>query len=170
MPACSSGGTRSRSTVAVEPALQPIYDYCFVCGTANPQSLGCVFRHEAERVVTEFVVRPEHQGYPGYCHGGVLFAVLDETTGRAAYLRNEWVRTGRIEVRYHAPVPVGSTVRVIGEIVKERGRAMELRGRAEIVDGPLVAEASGLFMKLTGEQRATLERLVFGPPVHRPTD
>lgn len=139
---------------------QPSYRGCFVCGVDNPIGLKVVFYHDERKVWTEFTPRPEHEGYPGILHGGILYTLLDETVGRAAFLHERWVMTARMQVRYRHPVPIGSRVRIEGEILRLRGRAMEACGRAVLPDGTVAAEASGLFMELTPAMQAEVAAVV----------
>ena len=143
--------------------VQPVYDHCFVCGPTNPIGLRVTFTDDGRRVRAEFVPGESHQGYPGYLHGGVLYALLDETIGRSAFLADTWVMTGRMEVRYLAPVPIGSRVVAIGEQVRVSRRALELRGEARLDDGTLVAEARGIFVKIPEDVRRQLETVVHDP-------
>jgi hypothetical protein len=53
-------------------------DYCFVCGARNPVGLKLDFRVVDGRVETVFVPAPEHQGFAGIIHGGLVGLVLDE--------------------------------------------------------------------------------------------
>ena len=148
-----------------EPSkMQPSYRNCFVCGKQNPIGLKVTFYNDERCVWTEFTPGSEHQGYPGIMHGGILYALLDETIGRAAFLRDMWVVTARMEVRYRRPVPIGSRLRVEGTIVRARGRALEASGRALLADGTVAAEASGLFMELPAAQRQVLAEVVFEQP------
>jgi len=132
---------------------QPRYDGCFICGATNPIGLGLTFWQSETEVWTEFTPDERHQGYPGYLHGGILYAVLDEVTGRAAYLQGGWVVTGRAEVRYLQPVAIGEPLRCRGWIVAARSRALELAGEARrLADGALVATLRGLFVRLPEER------------------
>jgi len=50
------------------------------------------------------------------------------------------VVTSELKLRFRAPVPTGSLVTVIGEVVAERRRLVDARGRLEL-DGKVMAEA-----------------------------
>ncbi len=127
------------------------------------------FWEQDDRVWTEFTPAEQHQGYPGLMHGGLLYTILDEVTGRAAYLRKTWVYSGKVEVRYHKPASIGETLRFSGRIISDRSRAMELEGEARFAkDGTLVATARGLFMKLTDAQLEEAERAISFPPGEEP--
>lgn len=141
---------------------QPTYDMCFICGKSNPAGLQVDFFVDGDTVRTEFVPDERHQGYPGILHGGILGALLDETVGRASYLKQAWTMTARIQIRYFKPVRIGQKIVITGQIGRDRGRAMELHGTAELEDGTLVAEASGIFMKLPPDGQREMESLVFG--------
>ena len=140
---------------------QPRYHGCFVCGEENSSGLGLTFWQDGETVWTEFTPDARHQGYPGLVHGGLLYTILDEVTGRAAYLRASWVVTARAEVRYLLPARLGEPLRFIGRIVNERSRALELAGEARrAADNALIATLSGLFIRLPEERIRELRGVI----------
>ena len=48
---------------------------CFVCGIDNPVGLHLAFYTDEEgRFGARFRPRPEHRGYPGHLHGGIIMA------------------------------------------------------------------------------------------------
>ena len=124
------------------------YEGCFGCGQANPRGLRLRFETEGDRVFTTFTPDETHQGYPGLLHGGILYSLLDETMGQTATFLQTWVMTGRLEVRYLAPTPIGRPLRVSAWVTRRRGRAFEIAGEALLIDGPQVARAQGLFMRV----------------------
>ncbi len=120
---------------------------CFVCGASNPISLGLRFTLEADRVVAEFASRPEHQGYDGVTHGGIIYSVLDDAMANWIWLHGEQGFTGRCEIRYRRQMPIGARVRVEGWQESRRGRLALLAGRVvDRDDGGVVAEANARFM------------------------
>jgi acyl-coenzyme A thioesterase PaaI-like protein len=140
---------------------QPVYTDCFVCGETNSIGLGLTFHSDGDHVSTEFTPDERHQGYPGLFHGGLLYTILDEVTGRAAYLRQAWVFSGKVEIRYHQPAYIGQKLLFNSEIVSERSRAFELKGEARRAsDNQLVASMSGLFFRLSEQQRLEAETAV----------
>ena len=50
---------------------------CFVCGEANPLGLNLRFETDGRIVHTKFRPRPEHAGFRGVVHGGLIATVLD---------------------------------------------------------------------------------------------
>lgn len=133
---------------------------CFVCGRENPSGLNLEFFEVEGRVETTFTPRPEHQGWPGFLHGGILYTVLDETIGRVGFTIGAFVMSGRVEIRYRQPAPIDATLRVVGSLVRDRGRALELQGFAQLEDGTVVAEATGLYMRVPEELRASLQKQI----------
>ncbi len=55
-----------------------------------------------------FFVKQDHQGPPGYAHGGVIATALDEAMALCCMARAPTL-TGRLEVELQAPAPVGSS-------------------------------------------------------------
>ncbi len=131
---------------------------CFVCGLGNPIGLRAAFyEDDAGRVTAKFTPRPEHQGFPGIMHGGIVTALLDETLGRVAIAAGRWMVTGRLNVRFRRPIPVDGTLTVIGEAVKWDGRMLEARGEIRLADGQVGAEATGTFLEIPPDRIEGME-------------
>ena len=65
---------------------QPNSRMCFVCGVENPIGLKLFFYTDDEdRCTARFRPKPEHQGYPGHLHGGIISTVLDVPTQIPVY-------------------------------------------------------------------------------------
>ena len=79
------------------------YGLCFACGPRNPSGLHLTFERQGDTVTTSFLGRQEHQGFPGYVHGGVITALLDEVMSRVFLLKNRWTMTARIDIRFRQP-------------------------------------------------------------------
>jgi acyl-coenzyme A thioesterase PaaI-like protein len=107
-----------------------------------------VFRREGQRVYADFMPEVRHQGFPGVLHGGVIATLLDETMGRTGALQREWLVTGKLDIRYRQPAPLGQPIRVWGEVARKRRGAIDAIGAVELRDGTVVADARGLFLEL----------------------
>ncbi len=115
---------------------------CFVCGKDNPIGLKAVFTRDAElrRAETKVLIPELFQGWQGITHGGIISALLDEICAQACMVSGMTVVTGEMKLRYHALIPTESVVTVTGQIVGERRRLVDVKGRVEL-DGKLMAEA-----------------------------
>jgi uncharacterized protein (TIGR00369 family) len=121
---------------------------CFVCGKNNTIGLHLTFRLEAGVAQTEFVPRPDHQGYDGVVHGGILAALLDDAMANCLWLRGIPVATAKMALRYRQPVRVGSRLLVYGRLVQEREKVAVAEGWVTTTDGTRLVEATGTFFKL----------------------
>jgi len=65
---------------------------------------------------------------------------LDEISAQACIGAGMQIVTSEIKLRYRAPVTTGSMVTVIGEVVGERRRLVDVKARLEL-DGKIMAEA-----------------------------
>jgi uncharacterized protein (TIGR00369 family) len=133
--------------------------YCFGCGAQNPHGLKLDFRIEDQRAVAELRPCAEHQGYPGLVHGGIIATALDEAMGWAMLAVGVWAVTGKMEVKYRQPLPLDAKATVSGEVIRNRGRWLEVRGEVRSAEGKLMAESEGLFMRLPQEKVAEMEKL-----------
>ncbi len=130
---------------------QPNSRHCFVCGVENPRGLHMRFYQNTLGEVSAEITVPEHyQGYPGVVHGGIVAAMLDEITGRAA-MEEEATRfmvTASLKVRYHKPVPIGQPLRLVGTVRMRRGRLATASGELRLPDDSLAAEAEAVLADL----------------------
>ena len=123
---------------------------CFACGAANAYGLQLTFSYDGEAYVTTFVADPRFQGYDGIVHGGILATVLDEVMARYVWEKVGRAATAKLEVRYKRPAPTGQPITVLGWITKERraGRVFITAALARLADGTVLAEATGIVMKI----------------------
>lgn len=99
-----------------------------------------------------YTPRPEHQGYPGVMHGGLVTAMLDELIGRTAIANDIWCMTAKLEVRFRKPVPIGALLKLKGQITRRTNRLLDGRGVIRAEDGTLLAEAHGTYLPVSGDQ------------------
>lgn len=121
--------------------------YCFVCGPDNPIGLKVAFRVEGKHCSGEFRSRPEHVGFDGVTHGGIVFSLLDDAMANWFYLQGARGYTAKAEIRYRAPMPIGATAAIDCELLKRKGRLVQLAARArDRDDDTLFAECEASFM------------------------
>ena len=131
------------------------YQRCFACGKNNPSGLQMIFRLEGDTIVSDFIPREEHQGFPGVVHGGIIATVLDEALNRTSMFANQptWTMTGRLDIRYRRYVPYGPKLRVRASLGLQRGRMVQASGKLTLAEDESVvfAEGQGSFMALAPE-------------------
>jgi acyl-coenzyme A thioesterase PaaI-like protein len=124
------------------------HDLCFGCGQANLFGLQLELAPaEGGGVEGRFFVKQDHQGPPGYAHGGVIAAALDEAMALLVHAEGQLALTGRLEIDLLAPAPVGAFVEVRASRAGEEGRRMTLESSAA-VEGRDVARARGTFVRV----------------------
>jgi acyl-coenzyme A thioesterase PaaI-like protein len=124
------------------------HDLCFGCGQANLFGLQLEVARSEEAVEGRFFVKQDHQGPPGYAHGGVIATALDEVMALLLFDRGTFALTGRLEVDLVAPAPVGTFVRVTARLDEECERALHLVAEAATEDGRTLAAAKGTFVRV----------------------
>jgi acyl-coenzyme A thioesterase PaaI-like protein len=124
------------------------HDVCFGCGQANLFGLQLeVERGPEGGVAGRFFVKQDHQGPPGYAHGGVIAAALDEAMGLVLHGRGTHAVTARLEVDLRTAAPVGSFVRLEADVERVEGRWLHVTARALGEDGGELAAARGVFVE-----------------------
>lgn len=125
---------------------------CFVCGRDNDMSLKMSWYedHETQQVRSTVTV-PEHfNGYPGVVHGGIVSAILDETSGRAVMLKhgkNALMVSLKLEVTFRLPTPTGTPLTVIGWVIKQSKSRARVAGEIRLPDGTLTAECTAVVVR-----------------------
>jgi acyl-coenzyme A thioesterase PaaI-like protein len=129
------------------------HDLCFGCGLANLFGLQLEVEVSDGRLEGRFFVKQDHQGPPGYAHGGVIATALDEAMALLVHGEGVHAVTRRLEVDLLGPVPVGTFATVSAWIESRDERrvtlAAELRG--EDAGRPL-ARSRGDFVVLASRR------------------
>ena len=123
---------------------------CFVCGEANPFGLRLRSETDGKLVRATFIPRPEHIGFKGVVHGGLIATVLDEIMVWAcAVTTRRFAFCAEMNVRFLNPMPPGAVVQLTGELTADRkGRIFEAKGTAQDAGELRLAEATGKYLPL----------------------
>ena len=136
---------------------------CFVCGESNPAGLKLRFETDGRIVRTRFMPGPEHIGFKGVVHGGIVATVLDEIMVWACAVQTRrFAFCAELSVRYQQPVAPGDELIVTAELVTNRkDRIYETKGTIVSAGGITLAEATGKYMPIkSGEVAAMLGELI----------
>jgi uncharacterized protein (TIGR00369 family) len=124
------------------------HDLCFGCGQANLFGLQLELASSPDGVEGRFFVKQDHQGPPGYAHGGVMAAALDEAMALLLFGEGTFAVTGRLEINLLAPAPVGTFVHVTARHEEAGERTLTLKAEAAGEDGRRLASAEGTFVRM----------------------
>ncbi|OPY31328.1 MAG: Thioesterase superfamily protein [Methanomassiliicoccales archaeon PtaU1.Bin124] len=106
-----------------------------------------------EKARIEYVVRPEHTGYPGILHGGVTCVLFDEVMYHAVSMVGVVAVLAKIAVEYKRPARNGDLLLAEAEIVERKGRKIEAAAiLIERQKGDILAEARALFIEVDLEK------------------
>ena len=103
--------------------------HCYGCGPENPRGLHAQFPFDEETGEVRFIFNPhaDHQGAPGYMHGGVISALLDEAQGVLCHHVGHMVMTDRLNLKYHRATPIDRPFRVHARLSAVRKRRLYTR-------------------------------------------
>ncbi len=121
---------------------------CFGCApaAANPDGLNLVFHPSEEGVATEFILPQKFESYPGFLHGGIVSAVLDETMGYAGVFKFKGLPFTRVlEVRYRTGVKAGEHYTCEASIVTNTENSYIARAAIRDSRGRAIVSARGEF-------------------------
>lgn len=123
------------------------YQACFVCGKDNPVGLQLPYYYDGEMARAELVIGDRYAGYPGIVHGGIVTALLDEIMEKAIEGLKIWAVTANLNVSFRQPTPTNEVLQLTGWITKPGSRVFRTAAKITLVDGKILAEAEGVFVK-----------------------
>lgn len=135
---------------------QPTSLQCFACGRNNPFGLKLEWfnNYEEKQVETSFTLSDNYCSYPGTVHGGIIATILDETSGRAIMLDNDFDRlmvTLKMEVVYKKNTPTNTPLKAIGRVLKDGGSRAQVEGEILLPDGTVSAKCTSILFKIPQE-------------------
>ena len=120
---------------------------CFVCGKANPNSIGIEWYFDDDNhIESTFIFTIHHQGPPGFVHGGASAAVLDEAMGLAIWQSGYRAVTVNLMIDYRKPIPLGEPVLIRGVMNSKANRRIEASGEILLPDGSVAVFAQGIYV------------------------
>jgi acyl-coenzyme A thioesterase PaaI-like protein len=128
---------------------------CFVCGVENDSGLHMRFFEtpadaQPVTVIAEYTVPARFQGWPGVVHGGIIASMLDEVTSRTIFRGDaqRFVVTAKLSIRYRKPVPVETPLKLIGRVIEDRGKVINVAGELRGPGDELLAEAEAVLVQV----------------------
>ena len=121
---------------------------CFGCDADNPIGLKAVFISKENSVTGQFQSNKNHQGPPGYVHGGIISAFIDEAC--SYYARKFFqcdILTIRNEIRFKNPARLGDMISIEIHVKNDKSRTVTLSSKV-YSDGKLTAIAESSLMKI----------------------
>ena len=142
---------------------QPTSRTCFMCGRENEFGLKMVWYNNPQlNQVQANVTIPEHfNGYPSIAHGGIIAAILDETSGRAAMLDGNFDNlfiTLRLNLTFRKPTPTNTPLKVVGRVEHKGRRSMKVTAKLLLADGTTTAQCQATIIKPTGDISKSWEK------------
>lgn len=115
-------------------------------------------------------IESHHLNGIGVAHGGALFSLVDTAMGAAVYsglAPSEGCVTIEIKIAYFKPV-VGGTVICEADVIHRGRRTVAVEGKL-LVDGVLMAKATGTFAVIARKPSSTLPKPA-DPPAQAAVD
>ena len=154
----SPDATRHTPASMDTPTIDERANHCFGCGPANPQGLHLTFTTDSsnpDAITSTAHVQLDrmHEGPPGYIHGGIVAALLDEAMSKLNRPLNVLAMTRHMEVDYLRPAPLYQPLVLIGRHLSRATKSdgtpdRKIFHQAELQrpDGTLLARAKGVFI------------------------
>ena len=132
---------------------QPTSLNCFACGKQNPFGLKLEWfnDYDNKQVEAHFELDDHYCSYPGTVHGGIIATILDETSGRAILLGNQFDRlmvTLKMEVVYKKNTPTHTPLRAIGRVLRDGGSRAQVEGEILLPNGTVTAKCTSILFKI----------------------
>jgi len=118
------------------------HDNCMGCGAQNNYSFHIPSTFDAQKGEVEFTYqfRREHEGAPGYAHGGGIAVLLDEAQGVLCHHLGHFVMTDGFSIKYHKATPLYRDLKVKAWLTSARSKRLYSKARVEL-DGEVLVES-----------------------------
>ena len=143
---------------------------CLVCGQSNPHGLKLHLFVEPSTgaVRVDFTPRPEHIGFEGIVHGGILATVIDEAMVWAAtWAGKRFCVCAELTVRYQKIAPVGEPLTFEAIVKTSRSRLIETTCIVRNRSNEMAVEATGKYIPVAEvRSREFMNTFVNEPATH----
>lgn len=119
---------------------------CFACGPENEDGLQLLFEYGDGAATATFTPKQRFAGWTTMLHGGIVATLLDEAMAHAAIAAGLRAVTGRLEIRFRKPAPMGVPLVAQGQLIGKRARLLTLTATVSGLDGTVYAEGQGRFV------------------------
>ncbi|MGJ3238213.1 MAG: PaaI family thioesterase [Anaerolineae bacterium] len=114
---------------------------------------GITFAEQDGVYIAQYTFKSHQQGPPTIAHGGAVAALLDEAMTTTVFMSGYGPAfTVNLNISYRAPIYVGETVTIIGELVRVESLKVYLRAEILLPNGILATEAEGLFIRMVEQE------------------
>lgn len=122
-------------------------NYCFACGSANPQGLKLSFSYndESGEAISATVFSRHFQGWENMLHGGIISTVLDEIMVKAAAYKGFKCVTAALNVEFKNPAFIDKPYIIKGKVIGTRGKIVFTEGIIQdaIAENKIIATSTG---------------------------
>lgn len=144
---------------------------CIVCGPQNPHGLHLHLYVDPSTgiVQVQFTPRPEHIGFEGIIHGGILATVIDEAmVWTATWSGKRFCVCGDMNVRFRQSAVVGGPITITAKVESSRTRLIQTSAEITGSQG-LLAVATGKYIPLAPDRHAAFVATLVDQPETRET-
>lgn len=121
-----------------------------VSGSTNPMSIGLKYHREGDELIGAVTLGPAFEGAPGRSHGGMLASCIDETMGALLPTLGVMAFTGKLNISYRAPAPIGVPIEFRSSLRERSGRKLTIDCVGTSEEGVFIT-ADALFIAIDPE-------------------
>lgn len=140
-------GVRGFAEASLSGDIGAFFDQSPLIGLCNPVSPPMYLDAGSENVSGTVTFGAPYEGPPGHVHGGFIAAAFDEILGLAQCTTGKPGMTGTLSVRYRAPTPLHTPLRLSARVDRVVGRKIFTVGTMHVGE-TLTAEAQALFVSV----------------------
>ena len=131
---------------------QPGSRVCFICGQENNISIKAQYYTDTvnQQVVSDITIPKRFNGWPGYAHGGIVAALLDEAAFRSIWIDGNYEKsmvTMNLKIKLRLPTPTEQPLKTVGWIVETNDKHVEVASEIRLLDGTVTARGQATLVK-----------------------
>ena len=130
----------------------PFHVSHWLSGGKEKVSIEQYYSEEQKSVIWKFIPGSGVMGPPGFCHGGFLASVMDESMGSSAFWNGHIVMAIHLQIKYRASSPLNKVYFVISRLTRLETRRIYTESTIIDMNNKIFASSTGVYVKVPWEK------------------
>jgi len=130
----------------------PFHVSNWISGGKEKVSIEQYYSEEQKSVIWKFIPGSGVMGPPGFCHGGFLASVMDESMGSCAFWNGHIVMAIHLQIKYRASSPLNKVYFVISRLTRLETRRIYTGSTIIDMNNKIFASSTGVYVKVPWEK------------------
>ena len=110
------------------------------------------YSEKQKSIIWEFIPGSGVMGPPGFCHGGFLASIMDESMGSCAFWNGHIVMAIHLQIKYRSSSPLNRVYFALSRLTRIETKRIYTESKIVDIDNNIFASSSGVYIKVPWEK------------------